>query len=62
MRAFLTSLTTLLLLLALLLMPADAIWGRKKGQPKKQQKEAQQPKSGRDSAALGLEAFQELCT
>lgn len=60
MRAFLTYLTTLLLLLALLLTPADAIWGKRK--PKQQKEAQQQPKSGRDSAALGLEAFQELCT
>lgn len=52
-----TYLTTLLLVLALLLAPTEAIWGKKakgKEQPKKQA-------TGKDSAELGLQAFQELC-
>ncbi len=58
MRAFLTYLTMLLLLVALLLAPAEAIWGKKKpqGKPKEQKAGA-----GKDSAELGLQAFQDLC-
>lgn len=57
MRAFLTY-ATLLLLLVLLLAPAEAIWGGKKKGNKEQDKKKP---SGKDSADLGLQAFQELC-
>ena len=61
MRAFLTTLTTVLLLLALLLAPAEAIWGGKKKGGKETKQQQDKKMAAKDSAELGLQAFQELC-
>lgn len=61
MRAFLTTLTTVLLLLALLLAPAEAIWGGKKKNGKETKQQQDKKMAAKDSAELGLQAFQELC-
>lgn len=60
MRAFLTYLSLTLLLLVLLATPAEAVWGKRGKGQKKKDTGAQQP-SGKQSAEVGLQAFQELC-